>query len=89
MHYERKEVCSHMGLFVNPDQSAFQSALNAQIYVDGGSQSPDRWLKEPRNNQIYKQGDEYHTGIYLQQSSAQVWKIDYGGYADSLLQQRM
>ena len=23
-----------MGLFVNPDQSAFQSALNAQIYVD-------------------------------------------------------
>lgn len=34
MHYERKEVCSHMGLFVNPDQSAFQSALNAQIYVD-------------------------------------------------------
>ena len=65
MHYERKEVCSHMGLFVNPDQSAFQSALNAQIYVD-------------------KSGL-----IYLQQSSAQVWKIDYGGYADGLLQQRM
>jgi len=64
-----------MGLFVNPDQSAFQSALNAQIYVDKSG------LIEYTNSVL--------ECIYLQQSSAQVWKIDYGGYADGLLQQRM
>ena len=63
-----------MGLFVNPDQSAFQSALNAQIYVD-------------KSGLIERSG--IYGCIYLQQSSAQVWKIDYGGYADGLLQQRM
>lgn len=26
-----------MGMFVNPDNSAFQAALNAQIYVDKSS----------------------------------------------------
>lgn len=27
-------MCVNMGMFVNPDNLAFQAALNARIYVD-------------------------------------------------------
>ena len=37
----------------------------ALILRNGGSQSPDRWLREPRNNQLVKQKfhlDPFHAG---------------------------
>ena len=42
----------------------------ALILRNGGSQSPDRWLKEPRNNQYpytcYEyDGQKYHDVTYL------------------------
>ena len=30
----QKWMCVNMGMFVNPDNLAFQAALNAKIYVD-------------------------------------------------------
>lgn len=27
-------MCQYMGMFVNPDNSAFQVALNSEIYID-------------------------------------------------------
>ena len=67
-----------MGLFVNPDQSAFQSALNAQIYVDKSG------LIEYTNRRSGSLRMHLSATVV-----AQVWKIDYGGYANGLLQQRM
>lgn len=34
MYGEEKGVVKRMGRFVNPDNSAFQVALNSEIYVD-------------------------------------------------------
>ena len=34
MKYSWRGVCQCMGMFVNPDNSAFQVALNSEIYVD-------------------------------------------------------
>ena len=36
----------------------------ALILRNGGSQSPDRWLKEPRNNQYPYTGYEYDSQKY-------------------------
>ena len=33
-NYLKKWMCVNMGMFVNPDNLAFQAALNARIYVD-------------------------------------------------------
>ncbi len=67
-----------MGRFVNPDNSAFQVALNSEIYVDKTG------LLEYTNHVL-----GYAGRIYLQQPSTQVWKIICGKYACCLLQQRV
>ena len=54
-----------MGRFLNPDNSAFQVALNSEIYVDKTG------LLEYTNGVM-------GTGVYLQQPSETVWKIHYG-----------
>ena len=54
-----------MGRFLNPDNSAFQVALNSEIYVD-------------KTVRIYEQGNGDKAGVYLQQPSETVWKIHYG-----------
>ena len=56
-----------MGRFLNPDNSAFQVALNSEIYVDKTG------LLEYTNRVM---GDK--AGVYLQQPSETVWKIHYG-----------
>ena len=65
-----------MGRFVNPDNSAFQVALNSEIYVD----KTGLFI-------VYQQSSGHHTGLYLQQPPAAVWKIICCKYAGGLLQQ--
>ena len=62
-----------MGRFVNPDNSAFQVALNSRIYVDKTG------LLE------YTNSTEYNRSLYLQQQTAQIWKIICCEYACCLL----
>lgn len=64
-----------MGKFVNPDNSAFQVALNSEIYVDKtGLLSYTNEVWTPYRS-------------YLQQPPAAVWKIICCKYAGGLLQQ--
>ena len=64
-----------MGVFVNPDNSAFQVALNSEIYVDksGLIQYTNKVLNTAR--------------LYLQQPSAKVREVHHCQYADGVLQQ--
>ena len=55
-----------MGMFVNPDNSAFQAALNAQIYVDKSG----LLVYTNRVFGIYRR-------IYMQQPPTSIWKINH------------
>ena len=55
-----------MGMFVNPDNSAFQAALNQQIYVD------KKWF-----TCIYKSCFGIYRRIYMQQPPTSIWKINH------------
>ena len=49
----------------------------ALILRNGGSQSPDRWLKEPRNNQtIYAEYNINHDSIDVYTSAGYMLRID-------------
>ena len=67
-----------MGRFVNPDNSAFQVALNSEIYMDKTG------LLEYTNSVL-----DTKQKLDLQQPPPAVWKIDYGRYACGILQQRL
>ena len=64
-----------MGMFVNPDNSAFQVALNSEIYVDktGIIKYTNRVLNTLQ-------------GIFAT-AVLEDWKVYYSEYAHSLLQQ--
>ncbi len=65
-----------MGRFVNPNNSAFQVALNSQIYVDKTGMIA-------YINRVF-----WHDGrVYLQQPSAAVREVHHRQYADGVLQQ--
>ena len=63
-----------MGTIVNPDNSAFQVALNSEIYVDKTG------LIEYTNKVM---------NTFMQQPSKKIWKICHCKYAYSVLQQGM
>ena len=66
-----------MGMFVNPDNSAFQVALNSEIYIDKSG------LINYTNKVLNTlQG-------YIAIASKKIWEVCYSQYADSLLQQRL
>lgn len=67
-----------MGRFVNPDNSAFQVALNSEIYVDKTG------LLEYTNHVL-----DTPEGYICNSRPQQVWKILCGKYACCLLQQRV
>ena len=64
-----------MGRFVNPDNRAFQAALNSKIYVDKTG------LLEYTNSVLNST-----KCVHLQQPSAEIWKVYYGKYAHGILQ---
>ena len=57
-----------MGRFLNPDNSAFQNAVNSKIYID-------------------KTGLLEYINSVMDTTEKYIWKVDYGRYADGLLQQ--
>ena len=66
-----------MGRFLNPDNSAFQVALNSEIYVDKtGLLEKEETAGENTGSTSSRNGDK--AGVYLQQPSETVWKIHYG-----------
>ena len=56
-----RSVCE-MGRFVNPDNSAFQVALNSRIYVD-----------KTGLIEYTEQCSGYYRCVYLQQPSKKIW----------------
>ena len=66
-----------MGIYLNPDNTDFQEALNSEIYVDKTE------LIKHTNSKIRT------TNVYMCQSPQKIRKIYGWRYACSILQQRL
>ena len=76
-----------MGRFFNSKVNAFQDVLNSKIYIDktGLLEYTNSVIDTTLPGQFYS---PHNIKVYLQQPTQKIWKINHGGYAHCVLQQK-